>query len=85
MNLSEHIEIDPNKRFGKPILIGSRISVCEVLNWLANGMSTDDILSDFPELTRVKINACLMYSASHASRLGIASSNDYSTRIFRIE
>jgi uncharacterized protein (DUF433 family) len=73
MNLSEHIEIDVNKRFGKPILKGTRISVADVLNWLANGMTKEAIISDFPELSEKMINACLYYAASRENHLGFAS------------
>jgi len=73
MNLSQYIEINPNKRFGKPIVKGTRISVYDVLNWLANGMSNQKILSDFPELTDKDIKACLLYAASRENFLGIAS------------
>lgn len=68
----KYIVIDPNKRFGKPILSGTRISVYDVLNWLANGMSKKDIIRDFPELDEDKINACLSYAADRESRLKIA-------------
>ncbi|HAL83823.1 MAG TPA: hypothetical protein DCO83_17590 [Mucilaginibacter sp.] len=61
MNYTEYIEINPEKRFGKPIIIGTRISVYDVLSWLAEGLSIDDILSDFPELTEEQIKACLSY------------------------
>ena len=49
MNYAEYIQIDPTKRFGKPIIIGTRISVYDVLSWFAEGMLSDDIIYDFPE------------------------------------
>ena len=61
MNYPEYIEINPQKRFGKPILIGTRISVYDVLSWLSEGMSNADIISDFPELSEDQIKACLAY------------------------
>ena len=73
MKLSDHIEIDPQKRFGKPILKGTRIAVGDVLNWLGNGMSKDEIIADFPELNEIQIQACLLYAASRENQLGIAS------------
>jgi len=73
MNFNQYIEIDPEKRFGKPILIGTRISVSDVLNWLANGMTKEEIMEDFPELTDQQINACLFFAASREGHLGIAS------------
>lgn len=62
MNCVEYIEINPKKRFGKPIIIGTRISVYDVLSWLAEGASINDIISDFPELNEEQIKACLSYN-----------------------
>jgi uncharacterized protein (DUF433 family) len=73
MNIKQFIEINSEKRFGKPILIGTRISVADVLNWLANGMSREEIISDFPELSNDQINACLYFAAFREEHLGIAS------------
>ena len=73
MNLSKYIEISPKKRFGKPIIKGTRIAVGDILNWLANGMNSKQIISDFPELNEEQINACLHYAASRENYLGIAS------------
>ena len=61
INYQEHIEIKPEVRFGKPIIKGTRISVYDVLNWLANGMTIDEIISDFTELSEDKIKSCLAY------------------------
>ncbi|QKJ30470.1 DUF433 domain-containing protein [Mucilaginibacter mali] len=69
MNYTEYIEIDPAKRFGKPIISGTRISVYDVLSWLSEGMSTNDIISDFPELTEDQIKACLSYAADKEHKL----------------
>jgi len=71
MDYTQYIEIDPAKRFGKPILIGTRISVYDVLSWLAEGMSTKDIISDFPEVTEVQIRACLSYAADKEHKLRV--------------
>ena len=73
MNLSKYIEISTKKRFGKPIIKGTRIAVGDILNWLANGMNAKQIISDFPELNEEQINACLHYAASRENYLGIAS------------
>lgn len=73
MNFKQYIEIDSEKRFGKPIIKGTRISVADVLNWLANGMSREEIIQDFPELNDKQINACLFFAASKEDHLGIAS------------
>ena len=63
MDYREYIEIDPNVRFGKPCIKGSRNSVYDVLGWLASGMTFEEILHDFPQLSRDQILACLAYSA----------------------
>jgi len=73
MNFSKYIEIDTSKRFGKPIIKGTRISVADVLNWLANGMSKQEIVADFPELEEAHINACLFYASTRENHLRIAS------------
>jgi uncharacterized protein (DUF433 family) len=57
------ITIEPGKRNGKPCIRGLRITVYDVLGYLAAGMSSDEILSDFPELTAEDIQACLSYAA----------------------
>jgi len=72
MKYKKYIEVDTSKRFGKPILIGTRISVYDVLNWLANGMSQSEILADFPELNQKMISACLFYAAEKENRTRVA-------------
>lgn len=57
------IGIDPEIRFGRACLIGTRIGVDDVLGWLGNGMAMSDIIEDFPELTEEQIRACLRYAA----------------------
>jgi len=57
------IKRNPNKRFGKPCIRETRISVYDVLNWLANEMSFQEIISDYPELTEKDILACLAYKS----------------------
>ena len=68
MNPLERIAIDPAVRFGKPCVRGTRISVGDVLEYLAGGMSEDEILADFPQLTRDDIRACLAYAAERERR-----------------
>lgn len=63
MKYEEIITIEPGKRGGQPSIRGMRITVADVLSSLASGMSEDQILSDFPELTRDDIRACLAYAA----------------------
>ncbi|MEM6514979.1 MAG: DUF433 domain-containing protein [Bacteroidota bacterium] len=72
MNYRDHIGINQNIRFGKPIILGTRISVYEVLNWLSNGMTKSEILEDFPELSIEKINACLAFAAHRENRIRVA-------------
>jgi uncharacterized protein (DUF433 family) len=73
INYIEYIEIKSDVRFGKPILKGTRISVYDVLNWLANGMSINEIISDFPELSDIQIKACLAYAADKEHKTRVAS------------
>lgn len=73
VDYKKHIIIDPNRKFGKPIISGTRISVYDVLNWLANGMTKHEILQDFPELNETDINACLCFAANRENRIRAAS------------
>jgi len=73
MNYTDFITINPEKRFGRPIIIGTRISVYDVLSWLAEGMSINDIISDFPELNEAQIKACLHYAADKEHKLRVVS------------
>ena len=63
MNYQHLITIEPGKRGGKPCIRGMRITVYDVLEYLASGMSGEEILSDFPDLTREDIRACLAFAA----------------------
>lgn len=63
MDYLDRIVIDPERRFGKPTIRNTRITVYDVLDWLASGMTQDDILSEFPQLTREDILACLQFAA----------------------
>lgn len=67
------IRRDPNKRFGKPIVRDTRITVFDVLGWLAAGMTYSEILEDFPELNMDDIKACLSYAADREHKLQHAS------------
>ena len=68
----EIIKIDPNVRFGKPCVRNTRISVYDVLSWLASGMSVQDIVEDYPELTILDVQACLAYAAEKEHRIRVA-------------
>lgn len=63
------ITFEPGKRGGRPIVRGMRIAVADVLGWLAAGISHEEILADFPELTNEDILACLAYAADRERRL----------------
>jgi uncharacterized protein (DUF433 family) len=63
MDYHDRIVLDPQIRFGKATVRGTRITVGNVLSYLASGMSEDEILSDFPSLAREDIRACLAYAA----------------------
>ncbi len=69
MKYQDYIEISPGKRSGKPCIKQTRITVYDVLGWLANGMSETDILEDYPELSTEQIKACLAYAADREHHL----------------
>ncbi len=69
VDYKKYISIDPNIRFGKPHLIGTRISVYDVLSWFANGMTILEIRGDFPELIEEQIKACLAYAADREHKI----------------
>ncbi len=69
MKYQDYIEIIPGKRSGKPCIKGTRITVYDVLGWLANGMNTEDIIEDFPELNQQQIQSCLQYAAEREHHL----------------
>jgi uncharacterized protein (DUF433 family) len=72
MNYTNIITIEPNKRSGKPCIRGLRITVYDVLEYLAGGMTVEEILEDFPELTRDDIKACLAFAADRERKLFVA-------------
>jgi uncharacterized protein (DUF433 family) len=69
VDYSNIITIEPGKRSGKPCIRGLRITVYDVLEYLASGMSEDEILRDFPDLQREDIRACLAFAADRERRL----------------
>ena len=68
MNWLDRIAVDPAIRFGKPCVRGTRMSVGDVLGYLAGGMSEAQILADFPQLTHDDVRACLAYAAERERR-----------------
>ncbi|MBR8832293.1 MAG: hypothetical protein N5P05_002002 [Chroococcopsis gigantea SAG 12.99] len=69
MSYRDIITIEPDKRGGRPCIRRMRITVYDVLGWLASGMSTAEIIDDFPELRETDIKACLEFAADRDHRL----------------
>lgn len=67
--LLSRITLEPGKRGGKPCVRGMRITVYDVLGWLASGMSTADIVEDYPELEAADVHACLAFAAAREQRM----------------
>ncbi len=72
MDYRKIITIEPGKRSGKPCIRGMRITVQDVLEYLASGMTVDEVLADFPELTQEDIRACLAFAADRERKLVVA-------------
>jgi len=73
IDYKQHIAINAEIRCGKPTSIGTRIPVFNVLNWLANGLCTIEIIEDFPQLNENQIKRCLSYAAEREQKIQIAS------------
>jgi hypothetical protein len=69
MDYSRIITIEPDKRGGKPCIRGLRITVYDILDYLASGMTSQEILADFPDLTAEDIRACLAFAADRERRV----------------
>ncbi len=69
MGLEELIDVQPGVRGGKPCFVGTRITVYDVLDYLASGMTHAEIVHDFPELTEAHIRAALAFAAVRERRL----------------
>lgn len=69
MNWEDRITITPGIRSGKPCVRGTRITVYDILEYLAGGMTEDQVLADFPGLTREDVRACLAFAAARERRL----------------
>jgi uncharacterized protein (DUF433 family) len=72
MDYRERITIDPERRGGKPCIRNLRITVYDVLEYLASGMSESEIVEDFPDLTVDDIRACLAFAADRERKLASA-------------
>lgn len=73
MAYQQYITVEAGKRSGQPCVIGTRITVVDVLGWLAAGMTVEEIIEDFPRLNREAILACLEYAAAREKRVTIAA------------
>jgi uncharacterized protein (DUF433 family) len=69
MDWREYITFEPGKRGGQPCIRGMRMTVYDVLEYLAGGMTVDEVLDDFPELTRDDIRAVFAFAADPARRI----------------
>lgn len=69
MDYHEIITIEPDKRSGKPCIRGTRMTVTDVLEYLAGGMTHKELLEEFPDLTEEDIRACLAFAAARERRL----------------
>lgn len=65
----ERIVVDPNIRFGKPVVRGTRITVGDVLGYLAGGMTETEFLAEFPQVSHEDVLACLGFAADRERRL----------------
>ena len=72
IDYKEYIEVNPDIRFGKPVIKGTRITVYDVLQWLASGLTHQQIIDDFPQLNEQQILACLSYAANKERVIKVA-------------
>jgi uncharacterized protein (DUF433 family) len=73
MNYQHFIEIKAEKRFGQPCIVNTRITVFDILSWLAAGMTNSEIIEDYPELKEEHITAALLFAAEREHSFRIAS------------
>jgi uncharacterized protein (DUF433 family) len=69
VDLRDLVTVEPDKRGGKPCIRGLRITVYDVLEYLASGMTAEQIVEDFPDLTVMDVRACLAFAADRERRL----------------
>lgn len=69
MDYQKIITIEPDKRSGKPCIRGTRMTVTDVLEYLAGGMTQEELLAEFPDLTTKDIRACLAFAADRERKL----------------
>jgi uncharacterized protein (DUF433 family) len=73
VNYLERITVTPGIRSGKPCIRGTRITVSDVFDYLGGGMTVNEVLEDFPDLTAEDIQACFAFAADRDRRLGMVS------------
>ncbi len=73
INYKDFITIEAKKRSGKPCVRGLRITVYDILNMLAEGMTHEEIIDDFPKITKMDIQACLAYAADRERKVAVVS------------
>jgi uncharacterized protein (DUF433 family) len=71
MDYTEYITITPDKRSGKPCIRGTRMTVVDVLEYLAGGMSPEEIVAEFPDLSLEDIRACLAFAADRERKMAV--------------
>jgi len=71
MDYTEYITITPDKRSGKPCIRGTRMTVTDVLEYLAGGMSPEEIVAEFPDLNLEDIRACLAFAADRERKMAV--------------
>jgi uncharacterized protein (DUF433 family) len=71
MNYQERIVINPGIRSGKPCIVNTRIAVADIFDYLGGGMSIEEVLDDFPDLTSEDIQACFSFTADRDRRLTV--------------
>ncbi|MBM4038559.1 MAG: DUF433 domain-containing protein [Planctomycetes bacterium] len=76
MDYREVITVEAGKRGGRPCIRGMRITVSDVLGWLSAGMTYQQILADFPELTEADLRACLAYAADRERRAKVVAQHE---------
>ena len=81
MNYKDIITIEPDKRGGKPCIRGLRITVYDVLEYLASGMTIEEIVDDFPYLNETDIRACLAYAADREKAQMLVHVNEVSKEV----
>ena len=69
----QYISIDPEIRFGKPCIKGTRIAISDILQWLASGMSEQEILDDYPSIKKEHIKAALFFAANREDMIKLVS------------